>query len=67
MSEYLERVGVGAAESVQQAQAALGVRVGDLAARRMPGQTTHGEAFLMLLSAAKHRRIQPQGTSTPSP
>lgn len=39
-------------ESVQQAQTALGVGVGQLAAGRVPGQAADSEALLMLLPAA---------------
>lgn len=57
--QYLGDVGVGwGAESVQQAQASLSVCVGDLTAWRMPGQTAHREAFLMLLPAAEKRPLQ---------
>lgn len=46
------------AESIQQAQTALCVCVGNLAAGWMPGQTAHCEALFMLLSAAKIRKLQ---------
>lgn len=56
---YLAGVGVGGAESVQQAQATLRVCVGDLAPGRMPGQAADCEAFLVLLPAAQMRhRLQ---------
>lgn len=67
---YLAGVSVGGAESVQQAQATLRVRVSDLAPGWMPGQTADREAFLMLLPAAQTRhRLQrlSHQLSTPPP
>lgn len=67
---YLVGVSVGCAESIQQAQATLRVRVGDLAPRGMPGQTADREAFFMLLPAAqtRHRlqRLSHQLSTPPS-
>lgn len=53
--QYLAGVGVGrgGAQTVQHAQAALRVCVGDLTAWRVPGQTADCEALLVLLPAEK--------------
>lgn len=54
---YLAGVGARGADPVQQAQPTLGVGVGHLAARRVPGQTANREAFLVLLPAAEARNF----------
>lgn len=59
--QYLGGGGAGGgAESIQQAQTALCVCVGNLAAGGMPGQTAYCETLFMLLSAAKIRKLQLQ-------
>lgn len=56
-SVYLAGVGARGTDPIQQAQPTLGVCVGDLASRRMPGQAANREAFLVLLPAAEARNF----------